>query len=657
MWLREWTMPPSGYRAGFISDIEKQNDEELLMLCNELRLKIIKPLLNLRDGIKGVSKAEIKLRALYDFLTETELPERLTGKANEFKNRGEIRLADEYTQLLDIIINALDQMYSIIGDKELSAAEFKKLLTLVLSQHDVGVIPISLDRTPLGSMSMSRRRDLKCLIILGATDENMPTLVKSSGALSDNERARLSDLGTDIPAGLEERLYREMNMLYSTLTLPSDKLCIIYPTDEGKRPSFIVKRLGTMFGILETTLAEEEYMSAAEKPYNELMLRNDQTRAIISRESLSKKAARRLYGDKISLSATRLDRYYSCPYKHFLQNGLRLKPRTEAQFDASYAGIFTHYVLDGVFKEIKNNAGFKNTDEAMCRKLTEKYINKFVNEVLLNFEGKNTRFIYLFRRYEKDVINVVSDMLDELRGSEFEPLELEMDISGLSKTQKGYIDRVDGYMHENKLYLRVIDYKTRKKAFSFDLSDVLNGRDMQMLIYLFALQKYGSAKFGKKVEPAGVLYVPARDVILSASRNATDEEVGKLRQSSMCRSGLIVDDKAIIDAMENGETKKYLPVKVNKEGALEGDSLVSRDKVALLSEHVDNLQSEAEAEILSGANRCSPYYKSAYDNACTYCEFFTACGFDEEAGDRRRYIRKLKAKEVWEVLGERKKAE
>jgi len=430
----------------------------------------------------------------------------------------------------------------------------------------------------------------------------------------------------------------------------------MYPTDEGGRPSFIVKRLETIFDIAETTLAEEEYMSTAEKPYSELLLRSDQTRTIVSRDSLSKKAAQRLYGDKISLSATRLDRYYSCPYKHFLQNGLRLNPRTVAQFDASYAGIFTHYVLDGVFKEIKSGAGFKNTDEAMCQELTARYISKFVNEILLNFEGKNARFIYLFRRYEKDVVNVVRDMLDELRDSDFEPLELEMDISGLSKANRGFIDRVDGFMKEDILYLRVIDYKTRKQAFSFDLSDVLNGRDMQMLIYLFALQKYGSAWFGKKVEPVGVLYVPAREVILSVSRNATDEEVGKLRQRDMCRSGLILDDRAIIDAMENGETKKYLPVKINKKGVIEGDSLISRDNVMLLSEHVDNMQSAAETEILNGANQCSPYYKSAIDNACTYCEFFTACGFDEEAGDRRRYARKLKAGEVWEALGEMKKA-
>jgi len=333
-----------------------------------------------------------------------------------------------------------------------------------------------------------------------------------------------------------------------------------------------------------------------------------------------------------------------------MYNGLQLEPRTQAEFDASSAGIFVHYVLDGVFKEIKAGIGFKNTTDEVCRELTGRYTNKFVNEELLNFEGKNARFEHLFRRYEADIVHVVRDMLDELKNSQFEPIELEMNMSGLSETQKGFIDRVDGYYCGDKYYLRVIDYKTRKKAYTFDLADVLGGRDMQMLIYLFALQKYGAAKFGSEIEPAGVLYVPARDVILSAPRNATEEEIEKQREGEMRRSGLMLDDPLIIDAMESGEIKKYLPVSTTKEGEYKGDSLIGSRQVEILSKHVDKMIDSAKREILNGGNRCSPYYKNAGDNACIYCEYFTVCGFDEEMGDRRRFVRKLKANEVWDVL-------
>ena len=345
-----------------------------------------------------------------------------------------------------------------------------------------------------------------------------------------------------------------------------------------------------------------------------------------------------------------MDRYYSCPFKHFVQSGLKLEPRTKAEFDASSAGIFTHYVLDGVFSEIKSGIGFRNTDEILSRTLTSQYVEKFVKEVLLDFEGKSKRFEYLFRHYEANIYAVVWDALDELRNSGFEPYDLELDISKFASEHRGFIDRVDGFSHGDKLYLRVIDYKTRKKAYSFDISDVLQARDMQMLIYLFALENHAYEYYGKDIIPSGVLYVPARDVVLSTSRNITEDEIEKQRRKQMRRSGLIINDKSIIDVMESSEDKNYLPVKINKDGSPAGDSLISDKQFKLLSKHVARKLESAKEKILSGDIECIPYYKSAADNACTYCEYFPVCGFDEELGDKRNYIGKKTSKEVWEAL-------
>ena len=67
------------------------------------------------------------------------------------------------------------------------------------------------------------------------------------------------------------------------------------------------------------------------------------------------------------------------------------------------------------------------------------------------------------------------------------PLELGEGEDKLVLT--GVADRVDGWLHEGKLYLRVVDYKTGRKK--FDLSDVLYGMNLQMLLYLL-LHKYNS---------------------------------------------------------------------------------------------------------------------------------------------------------------------
>ena len=55
----------------------------------------------------------------------------------------------------------------------------------------------------------------------------------------------------------------------------------------------------------------------------------------------------------------------------------------------------------------------------------------------------------------------------------------------------------------------MVDYKTGKKDFRLD--EVMYGLDLQMLIYLNVLKKYGSERYGKEIVPAGIMYLPARN--------------------------------------------------------------------------------------------------------------------------------------------------
>ena len=75
----------------------------------------------------------------------------------------------------------------------------------------------------------------------------------------------------------------------------------------------------------------------------------------------------------------------------------------------------------------------------------------------------------------------------------------------------GKVDRVDGWIKDDKLYLRVVDYKSGKKK--FDLANVRMGLDIQMLLYLFALQKEGTELFRKRDRTGGraVSPRPGRD--------------------------------------------------------------------------------------------------------------------------------------------------
>jgi ATP-dependent helicase/nuclease subunit B len=215
-----------------------------------------------------------------------------------------------------------------------------------------------------------------------------------------------------------------------------------------------------------------------------------------------------------------------------------------------------------------------------------------------------------------------------------------MDIS-----VSGIVDRVDGWLHDNKLYLRVVDYKTGKKT--FDLSEVWYGLGMQMLIYLFTLERHGSKLYGQEIVPAGVLYAPARDVYLSLPRSASDEEIRKARAKSLMRSGLILNDEKVIEAMERGE-KKYLPIKLSKDGKIKPDNIATLEQLGRLGTHIEETLRNIGREIQRGKIDADPFFKGGI-SPCDYCDYVEACLFDEER-DRRRRLKHRKAEEIWTDL-------
>ena len=171
---------------------------------------------------------------------------------------------------------------------------------------------------------------------------------------------------------------------------------------------------------------------------------------------------------------------------------------------------------------------------------------------------------------------------------------------------------------------------------------------LQMLLYLFALEREGPSRYGRETAPAGVLYVPARDVLVSAPANLSDAELERERSKALRRSGLLLDEPDILRAMEHGETPRYLPVSV-KNGVYGGDCLAGAERLGRLSRHIDATLRSMASELRRGSIAADPYFRSSTDTACQLCDYRAACHFDEET-DCRRYLTKLSPGEVWEKI-------
>ncbi len=686
-WSRPFRLHPEGYDRP-----ETEESAALLAKLNEQREAIMAPLKALETAGRQAATAEEQARALADFLLELRLPEQLERRSAALEAAGMPETAAEYGRLWDVLCTALEQFAAVLGDMSMDRGQFGAMFRLMLGQYDVNVIPVSLDRVQAGEMDMMRRRHIRHLFVLGATDERLPAPGSEGGIFSPEEREELGGLGFALGSA-EEELSREFGCLYNCLSLPSESLSVSRPLSDAEggetRPSMLIERARTLLGLEETRADLAEARLEAESPAWALALlaeagdsrpaaraaleyfrrqgRGGELRRLAgtarqSRQSLSPEAVRRLYGRKPSLSATRAEKFNACRFGYFLQYGLKAKPRQPAVFDPRDYGSFLHEVLEKVARGAMERGGFGRLSRRDIEALADAAMDEYIHRVLEDFAEKSARFEYLFRRLRSTVRRVAADMWEELKNSKFRPIAIELDLAeegvlapgeGETARFRGRVDRVDGWLKDDTLYLRVTDYKTGVKKFS--LSDLSRGMDMQMLLYLFTLEKRGGdwlkKQFGEDVRlenirPAGVLYAPARTSVESV--DCEPEEGAELPVSDSRRSGLVLAEEEVLEAMEPGSEKRFLPVKMGKNGP-SGDALTTAERFGALSRFIDKTLEELAAELRAGSVEADPWFKNARDNACQFCDMKEACLFDETC-DRRRIVTNLKAAEAWERI-------
>ena len=680
----DWMQHPEGYGAE-----KNEESDSRLERINALRRRLAAPLLVLKDMSDKADTALSQAQALAGYFEALELPQLLEKRADELAAAGREELAGEYAQLWAIVTNALEQSAAVLGDMPMDREAFGRLFTLMLSEYDVGTIPVSLDSVSAGDFDRMRRRSIKHLIVLGADDSRLPRSGEEGGIFSQSERQRLLEMEIDLGGAGEDELWREFTLIYNTLSLPSESLmlcCSLSGSDgEEQRPAFVFRRAGAIFAQKPRKEDMDALRCSAATPALSLAaraMRSPDTRSQAAREyfalhepgrcekleraakmdrgRLSPDAVRAIYGRSMSLSASKIDRFAQCKFAYFCQYGLRAKPHQPASFTPPEIGTFMHYILENCAREVKAKGGWLAVDDKELGRLCDKYVERYIHEQLNDMAEKSARFEYLFRRLCRDVRQILADMAAELRLSDFEPLDFELNFSearlespliedGEGKvTLGGIADRVDGWMHEGKLYLRVVDYKTGKKKFS--MSDLWYGMGLQMLLYLFTLEERGKELYGHEVVPAGVMYVPARNAILSAQRDLSDEEAESERSDELRRSGLVLDDRTLMEAWEKGEDKRFIPVKF-RNGNVKSEYVASTARMGLLSKHIKKLLCDMSGQLRQGNIAADPYYRGQQENACMNCDYFEACHFAEgENGESSRYQSRLRPETVWAML-------
>ena len=687
-WTQEkpWNMHPGGYGQAL-----EEADRQLLEQLDRLRRQVVEPLEFLRKNRNNTACEQAK--SLYVFMERIGVPQRLVERMDALQKRGELALAEEYRQLWDILCGALEQCAALLGDTPMELEEFASLFRLVLSQYDVGSIPVSLDRVTAGETTRQTNHRVKVLFFLGADDGSVPQVGGNTGLLSDDDRSLLASYGLELNQSTEDLLYREMTTIYQICALPSQRLILSWPGQgsggEERRPCFVIERMKLLYSNLQEVREDTlggVFRLEAPKPALEQAGRYPAVRAVLEgmpeyatqvkrmeqartweRGRLSRRSVEQLYGRRVPMSASRMDQYKSCHFSYFMKFGLKAKARKPAGFTAPEYGTFVHYILEHVLKacdaEVKNGVWDERTRKTVHDE-TKKIVDRYVQEELGGLKHQTDRFRYLFRRLLRSVQAVVDNVVQELVLSSFQPISfelgfgrqkdlppVELTVGDMTLSISGFVDRVDGWVHNGRLYLRVVDYKTGRK--SFDLTEVWNGLGLQMLLYLFTLEDKGQSIYGLPVEGAGVLYLPARDVTVRGSRVMAEDMRQKAVDKELQRKGLVLDDPEVISAMEptGGEGYRFLPLKVKRSGEITGEALVSAQRLGRLQKHIERVLGDICQELAAGNIAADPFWRGPEKNACRFCDYAAACHFEEgKGGDCRRWLPKVDSGEFWKNI-------
>lgn len=667
-WERPWTMNPYGFARPLDAD-----GEALLAQLEEDRQTAFAPLLALRDALRRAGNTGEMILALNAFLETIAFRERLNAQAAELYASGELQRAQEYAQIYGTICTLLEQTYGVLGKTVRAPEDFFAVFRTALSQYHIGSIPATLDCVTLGALPAQRRCDAEYLLVLGANEGSFPATQENQSLLTDHERASLMRIGVGVSPTASGRLDRELAGIHDVLSAPRRR---IYLTATDGKEAYYFRRAADLFpGSLRPASDQElltrsareyrTYLSAHLRDFEAKLPENVPPQAIEpllrAKEyhigNLTPPTVRMLYGKTLRLSSTKIDCLAGCRFSYFLQYGIRARERKPAQLDAQLYGTFVHYVLEHTVRQTQQEGGFAAVPPERVLAIAEETMQRYADQELANlFESE--REAYLFRRTFSEVRQVVQELYVELSKSAFVPRWFELEFSArgplpavriagreMTAELEGFVDRADTWENGDTLYVRIVDYKTGKKE--FDYTNILNGLGLQMLLYLFTLEREGKALTGRKLVPAGVLYFPARMERVSVKDRFSDAEADAQRRKALRRKGLLLDNENVLQAMEPcDEEPVFLPYSYDKNGERTGD-LASRAQLRILEKYVFSTVAALADELAQGNITANPYYCDDLQNACRWCPYRELCA----DGAEKRWLEKIPGpQQFWEIL-------
>lgn len=533
------------------------------------------------------------------------------------------------------VSQVLDEAEKLTRGEVMTVGEFAKILRSGFTAAEISLIPPKQGAVFVGDISATANTGSQVIFAAGLTDA-VPKASQDTSILTDGELTSLERL-KDVSPKISQVNKRVRELTALNACAFAKRLYLIYPLRSGGEEcakSEIIDYAKALFSVSGRRLtaipaakiAQERenapfYLSSASAALKLIAAKRGDSAFISTAYALLRDKAQadgrfasalnavatdgeeskksfsggaELYGDRVSPTA--LETFFSCPYKCFMQQGLRLEERREGEMRPLDSGNFIHSVLEEVARKMD---GVKSCDECgeTARQIATEKLNQTPYDALLQ-DGKGE---YTAASLVDECVRISRGMFVQLEHSAFKITATESACTvpvGEGISVGGRIDRVDscGDM------VRVIDYKTGYhdgKAESYYM-----GLKLQLPLYLRA------AAEGKRA--VGAYYFPAK------------AEYGAKEEGAFCLKGFMDGSEDVVknsdDTVAEKERSSFVDAYLNGQKL---DCAMERSEFATFLEYSGYIAGDGAKRMLGGYVTPSPV-----SDACKYCAFSGCCSYD-----------------------------
>ena len=704
--FKQWSQPwERTYRGG-----ETLN----LVEINQFREEVMGPLARLREVFlrEDVSVASVT-EGLRSCLEEEKAEEKLKWYEEKFTQEGQTVLAKEYGQAMGLVEELFDRLTALLGEEKVTRKEYARILDAGFDEIQVGSIPATVDRVVAGDLTRTRLDAVKILFFVGVNEGIIPQKKEKKSLLTDEEREFFARNQVELAPTAREDGCIQRYYQYLILSKPSYRLVLSYAgvsqAGDARRPSSLIGEIRRLFpeleiwderqvewpiqtkqagmarliaGFQEENRDEDlEFLELyrwflEQKEWREKTEKLTEAAFTSYRErGIGRAAARALYGTTLQGSVTRLEKYASCAYAHFLQYGLELMERREYELAAADIGTLFHQAIDRCFQKARDQkADLTALTEEARKSLVRECVGEVTEEYGSTVLKSSARNAYLAERIERITDRTVWALTEQMKKGDFIPAAFEVSFSSIDDLRAmkitlsedealhlaGRIDRLDLCEDETHVYVKIIDYKSGNT--SFDLAALYYGLQLQLVVYMdAALEKEQRLHPGKEAVPAGMFYYHIKDPVAEWQPGQTDEDVEQEILKQLRMNGLVNSELEVIRHMDREIEKEsqVIPVAMKDGFVTEArSSVASRERFQALRQYVREKLRAVGREILDGTVSVNPY-KQGSRTGCDYCPYHAVCGFDKKtAGYGYRRLKALKPEEIWsEIMPEEEEGE